>query len=188
MRELKPEGLDRTTEVVRPGEKTTYEITVVTADEPNAGTRQDALVVLIGENGQETRPKMIENRPGESVLRRGHSDLIRLATKSVGELRKVVLAHVGRMDDVPRTKEERRAAWLCKEVVVKDLATDTTWIFPVMEALLRDAEPKAFRVGGKREGLVNKSRLLSEVKYEVSIVTGNDKSAGTSRFYCLFFC
>jgi hypothetical protein len=155
---------------------------VVTADEPNAGTRQNALVVLVGENGQETRPKLIENGPGESVLRRGHADVVRLTGRSVGEVKKVVVGHVGRADDVAQTREERRATWLCREVVVRDLATDAVYMCPVGEALVRDAEPRVFRVEGRREGLVSRAKNLSEVKYEVTVVTGSDKSAGTSEF------
>ena len=47
-----------------------YEINVVTMDEPNAGTKHNALIVLIDEHGQETKPKMLENTIERKILRR----------------------------------------------------------------------------------------------------------------------
>lgn len=164
----------------RLGERTSYEVTVMTADEPNAGTRQNAMIVLIGDSGMETKPKFIENTYQNSVLRRGHSDVISFATKSVGSLKRILLAHVSRPDDPPGTRAERNAPWICSQVIVKDMGTDTKYVFPVMERLLLDQEPKMFRLESKREGVVSKSRQLNEVKYEVTVVTGSDKSAGTS--------
>lgn len=188
VRELKPDISSTGTDergmgiagTPRQGERTSYEVTVMTADEPNAGTRQNAMVVLIGESGMETKPKLIENTYQNSVLRRGHSDVISFAAKSVGSLKRILLAHMSKADDPPRTRAERNAPWICSQVIVKDLGTDTKYVFPVMEPLLLDQEPKMFRLESKREGLVSKSRQLSEVKYAVTVVTGSDKSAGTS--------
>lgn len=90
------------------------------------------------------------------------------------------MGHQSRQDDPPRTREERNAPWICSQVIVKDLSTDTKYTFPVRDALLRDQEPKLYKVEGKKESMVTKSRMLNEVRYEVTVVTGNDKSAGTS--------
>ncbi len=182
VRELKPDdsGQDGRAITPRSGERTSYEVTIMTSDEPNAGTRQNAMIVLLGENGLETKPKFIENTYQNSVLRRGHSDVISFNTKSVGSIKRIVLGHLSRPDEPPKTRAERAAPWICSQVIVKDLGTDTKYVFPVMDALLLDQEPKMYRLESKKEGMVNKARMLNEVKYEVTVVTGSDKSAGTS--------
>ena len=71
VRELKvdnTDGGDRMTP--RVGEKSVYEISIVTADESGAGTKQNAFFILIGENGQETKPKLLENNMENKILRR----------------------------------------------------------------------------------------------------------------------
>jgi hypothetical protein len=73
VRDLKPD--EETMESARmstpkAGDKTNYEISVVTSDERNAGTKQNAFIVLIGERNQESRPKMLENTFENKILRR----------------------------------------------------------------------------------------------------------------------
>lgn len=71
VRELKPDTIDEPGVLTpRIGEKASYEITVMTSDERNAGTKQNGFIVLIGENNQESRPKFFENTYENKVLRR----------------------------------------------------------------------------------------------------------------------
>ncbi len=73
VRDLKPDDgpeSSRGIQTPRIGEKTNYEIKVYTSDERNAGTKQNAFIVLIGENGLESKPKLLENTFENKVLRR----------------------------------------------------------------------------------------------------------------------
>lgn len=166
----------------RPGEKTEYEIIIHTADEPNSGTKQNVEIVLIGQDV--SKPIMIENTHENKVLRRGHKDRVVVKIRSVGELKRVQLAHVeGRIN--PLTREERNAPWICDKIVVKDLATENAYVFPVRDALIVNKQPKVYKCQERKESIVNQKRALKNVKYEIAVVTGKEKGAGTGQF-CLF--
>jgi hypothetical protein len=70
VRELTPQVSDDDRSTPKLGDKTSYEITVITSDESNAGTKQNAFIIFIGENGQETKPKLLENTLDKKILRR----------------------------------------------------------------------------------------------------------------------
>jgi lipoxygenase homology domain-containing protein 1 len=78
-----------------------------------------------------------------------------------------------------RSRDGREGSWHCQEVAVKDLITDTTYIFPVVAWLDIDDRPQVFDLGEKSETAIAKTRTLENVKYEVSVVTGAEKGAGT---------
>ena len=54
-----------------------------------------------------------------------------------------------------------------------------------MDTLVLDKEPKMFRLQSTKESssssFINKTKKLSNVSYEVTVVTGSEKSAGTSK-------
>ena len=52
------------------GERTEYEITVVTSDKRDAGTTQNAMIVLIGEKHRATKELFFENSSKNKILRR----------------------------------------------------------------------------------------------------------------------
>ena len=195
VRELKVED-NQNSRSPRMGEKVTYEITIETADERGAGTKQNAFIVLIGENGQETKPKLLENTFENKILRRGQTDEFKFTTKSVGAVKMIVLGHVSKQDEpTPRTREERNAPWNCFHVVIKDPLSGNTFNFPVNESLILDSDPKVFKCSSKKESTVNKIKKLEEVTYEVTVYTGSERGAGTSKllklknilFFKIFF-
>jgi len=163
----------------RPGERTVYEITVQTADESNAGTKQNAYIILLGERNEESKPKYLENTSEEKILRRGQTDKFTFKTRSVGSLKKIVLAHVSQ-DERDATREQRNVQWICQQVKVKDTSTGTAYIFPVNDVLVLNAKPKVYRCEDRKESMVNMTRSLKNVEYQVKIVTGSDKQAGMS--------
>lgn len=167
----------------RPGDRTTYEITVITADERDAGTKQNVEIVLIGENNQETKPTLLENTSENKILRRGQADTILVKSKSVGDLKKIYLSHIEKYDN--DRFSERTPNWICQEVKVKDLGTGSTYKFIVMDNLGLNKPPKAYKCEAKKESMVNLTRNLKNVNYEVTVVTGSEKGAGTSLKYVL---
>ena len=104
-------------------------------------------------------------------------------TRSVGSLKKIVLGHVSKQDDPPRTREEQNGRWICDRVVVKDTSTGTEYLFPVNDALGLDKEPKLYRCENKRESLAAKTKTLKNVNYEVLVCTGKEKDAGTRKSF-----
>ena len=90
-----------------------------------------------------------------------------------------MLAHVEREDAPLRNASGREASWHCQEVIVRDANTDTTYIFPVMSWIDLNERPLEFELGEKSETAIAKTRTLETIQYEIAVVTGNEKGAGT---------
>lgn len=179
VRELIPSDSGAGRLTPRPGERTEYEISVHTADESNSGTKQNVEIVLIGQ-ADTSKPLLIENTAENKVLRRGHKDDMLVKLRSLGDLKRIQLAHVESRIH-PLSRDERNAAWLCEKVVVKDLGTQNTYVFPVHDALVINKQPKVYKCQEKKESMVNMKRSLKNIKYDVTVVTGKERGAGTGK-------
>ena len=114
-------------------------------------------------------------------LFRGQTDSFLFKSKSVGKLTAIVLSHIEREVVPMRNREGRDASWHCHEVIVKDLNTDTTYIFPVDAWLDLYDQPQEFILGEKSETAIAKTRTLENIQYEVAVVTADEKGAGTGK-------
>jgi lipoxygenase homology domain-containing protein 1 len=175
VRDLKPVG-DRIDEP-KPGEKTTYEITVFTADERDAGTKHNAAIVLIGEEGS-TKEKLLESTSERTVLRRGQEDTFIFKTGSVGSLKKIYLSHLTGLG-YSSMRGSESDIWKCSHVVIKDMSTGVLYLFNVKDAIYLNQRPKSYRLESKKEGLIAKTKSLKNIDYEVAVVTADERDAGT---------
>lgn len=178
VRELTPQMDGNGSQTPRRGDRTEYEITIYTADEQNAGTKQNVELVLIGDKNAESKPLLLENTAENKILRRGHKDKVVIKSKSIGDVKKVLLCHV-ESQQRQLSREERNAAWICEKVTVKDLGTGNTYVIPVMDALMLNKPPKTYKCEEKKENQVNLTRSLKNIQYEVYVVTADEKNAGT---------
>jgi hypothetical protein len=186
VRELKPNLNESDARLTpRVGDRTSYEVIVQTADERNAGTKQNVEIVIVGESGTQELAKLLENTYESKILRRGQSDRFVFKSKSIGNIKKIYLRHVERMDEPP-SREERSNPWICEQVTVKDLGSDTTFSFPIRDVFMLNDAPKMFKCDGKKESAVVAARSLQNLNYEVSVVTGTEKGAGTSDYFSSF--
>lgn len=99
----------------------------------------------------------------------------------MGKIKAVALGHILKEKAPLRGFDGRDGSWHCQEVVVKDLTTDTTYIFPVSAWLEIGDRAQLFDLGEKSETAIAKTRTLENIKYEISVVTGNEKGAGTGK-------
>ena len=93
-----------------------FEITLLTSDKQNAGTNQNASIILLGEK-RKSQVYKIENSPKNKVLRRGHTDTFKFVTKPLGAVREVVVGHHPKPG---QTKSDKEQSWYLHEVVVKN--------------------------------------------------------------------
>ena len=93
-----------------------FEITLLTSDKQNAGTNQNASIVLIGEK-RKSQVYKIENSVKNKLLRRGHTDTFKFVTKPLGPLREVIVGHRPKPG---QKKTEKEQSWYLHEVVVKN--------------------------------------------------------------------
>jgi hypothetical protein len=93
-----------------------FEITLLTSDKQNAGTNQNASVMLVGEK-RKSQLYQIENSVKSKVLRRGHTDTFKFVTKPLGALREAVVGHHPKPG---QKKTEKEQSWYLHELIAKN--------------------------------------------------------------------
>ena len=93
-----------------------FELTFLTSDKQNAGTTQNAWIVLEGEE-RKSQEYVIENSAKNKVLRRGQTDTFKFVTKRLGSLTHVTIGHRRREGStVKGTGKE--TGWFLHELIV----------------------------------------------------------------------
>ena len=98
-----------------------FELTFVTSDKQNAGTSQNAWVILEGEE-RKSQEYQIENNPKNKVLRRGQTDTFKFVTKHLGTLTHLTIGHRKREGSTVKGTG-KDTGWFLHEVIVADLET-----------------------------------------------------------------
>ncbi|XP_016325596.1 lipoxygenase homology domain-containing protein 1-like [Sinocyclocheilus anshuiensis] len=158
-------------------EKTKYEILVTTADADDAETKENAWIVLEGKKGR-SKEFMMENLTKKKRFLRGASDRFEFSSKELGDIASICLGHIPK--DGKKVKAE--ASWFVEEVVVTEKELGNKYIFRCDTAIplssKRD-EFQTFECSKFIESFTSKAQSLVPVKYELIVITGDDKGAGT---------
>ncbi|XP_056146384.1 lipoxygenase homology domain-containing protein 1 [Lampris incognitus] len=158
-------------------EKTRYEICIKTADTDDAETKENAWIALEGRKGR-SKEFVMENSSKKKRFLRGSDDKFEFSSKVLGDIAGICLGHTTK--DGKKVKGE--AYWHVAEVVVIEKELGNRYIFSC-NALIplshkRD-EFMTFECTKAIESFASKARSLVLVKYEIIIITGNEKGAGT---------
>ncbi|XP_071795423.1 lipoxygenase homology domain-containing protein 1-like [Asterias amurensis] len=162
-------------------EKITYEISVTTTDKRDAGTTQNAWLSLEGDL-RSSKEFVMENSVKKKILRKGDTDTFKFTTRNVGQIDSILLGHRERSDGPKPKGSGREVDWHCHEVIVMDTSTGSKFTFPCKGWVpLGFGKDSAMRLNCKKvdEGKMVTARSLAPVKYEVVVVTANEKGAGT---------
>ncbi|XP_016364977.1 lipoxygenase homology domain-containing protein 1-like [Sinocyclocheilus rhinocerous] len=158
-------------------EKTKYEILVTTADADDAETKENAWIVLEGKKGR-SKEFMMENSTKKKRFLQGASDRFEFSSKELGDIASICLGHIPK--DGKKVKAE--ASWFVEEVVVTEKELGNKYIFRCDTAIplssKRD-EFQTFECSKFIESFTSKAQSLVPVKYELIVITGDDKGAGT---------
>ncbi|XP_050949579.1 lipoxygenase homology domain-containing protein 1 isoform X3 [Labeo rohita] len=158
-------------------EKTKYEIMVTTADTDDAETKENAWIVLEGKKGR-SKEFVMENSTKKKRFLRGSSDSFVFSSKELGDIASICLGHIPK--DGKKVKVE--ASWLVEEVVVTEKELGNKYIFRCDTAIplssKRD-EFQTFECTKFIESFTSKAQSLVPVKYELIVITGDEKGAGT---------
>ncbi|MEQ2162909.1 hypothetical protein GOODEAATRI_024831 [Goodea atripinnis] len=156
-------------------EKTKYEICITTGDAEE--TKENAWIVL---EGRKCRSKefVMENSSKKKRFLRGNVDRFEFSSKNVGDIAAICLGHTPK--DGKKVKGE--AYWHVEEVVVTEKELGNKYIFRCN--VLIPLSPKrdeylTFECTKTIESFASKARSLVPVKYEIIIITGDEKGAGT---------
>ncbi|XP_075870025.1 lipoxygenase homology domain-containing protein 1 [Nelusetta ayraudi] len=158
-------------------EKTKYEICVTTADAEDAETKENAWVILEGKKGQ-SKEFVMENSSKKKRFMRGNVDRFEFSSKNLGDIAGICLGHTPK--DGKKVKGE--VYWRVKEVVITEKELGNKYIF-ICNAQI-PLSPKrdeflTFECTKTTESFASKARSLVPVKYEIIVITGDEKGAGT---------
>ncbi|XP_026052473.1 lipoxygenase homology domain-containing protein 1-like [Carassius auratus] len=158
-------------------EKTKYEILVTTADMDDAETKENAWIVLEGKKGR-SKEFVMENSTKKKRFLRGASDRFEFSSKELGDIASICLGHIPK--DGKKVKVE--ASWFVEQVVVTEKELGNKYIFRCEAAIplssKRD-EFQTFECSKFIESFTSKAQSLVPVKYELIVITGDEKGAGT---------
>uniref|UniRef100_A0A8C6KMV9 ST8 alpha-N-acetyl-neuraminide alpha-2,8-sialyltransferase 5 n=1 Tax=Nothobranchius furzeri TaxID=105023 RepID=A0A8C6KMV9_NOTFU len=158
-------------------EKTKYEICVTTADTNEAETKENAWIILEGKKAR-SKEFVMENSSKKRRFLQGNVDRFEISSKNLGDIAAICLGHTPK--DGKKVKGE--VYWHVEEVVVTEKELGNKYIFNC-NALL-PLSPKrddflTFECTKSVESFASKARSLVPVKYEIIVITGDEKGAGT---------
>ncbi|KAM9307093.1 lipoxygenase homology domain-containing protein 1 [Pholidichthys leucotaenia] len=155
-------------------EKTKYEICVTTGE---VETKENAWIVLEGRKGR-SKEFVMENSSKKKRFLRGNVDRFEFSSKNLGDIAGICLGHTPK--DGKKVKGE--VYWHVEEVVVTERELGNKYIFscnvhvplsPKRDDFLTVECTKSI------ESFASKARSLVPVKYEIIVITGDEKGAGT---------
>ncbi|XP_070844973.1 lipoxygenase homology domain-containing protein 1 [Chaetodon trifascialis] len=158
-------------------EKTKYEICITTGDTDEAETKENAWIVLEGKKGR-SKEFVMENSSKKKRFLRGNVDRFDFSSKNLGDIAGICLGHTPK--DGKKVKGE--VYWHVEQVVVTERELGNKYIF-ICNALV-PLSPKrddflTFECTKAIESFASKARSLVPVKYEIIVITGDEKGAGT---------
>ncbi|XP_023260962.1 lipoxygenase homology domain-containing protein 1-like, partial [Seriola lalandi dorsalis] len=156
-------------------DKTKYEIATTTANTDDASTTENAWIVLEGRKAR-SKEFVLENKKKKFLC--GATDTFEFSSKHVGEIAGICLGHITK--DSKKVKSE--AFWHVMEVVVTEKELGNKYFFHC-DAQIPLAAKKdqflTFECYKSIESFASKVRNLVPVKYEIIVITGDVKAAGT---------
>uniref|UniRef100_A0A674DFU0 Lipoxygenase homology PLAT domains 1 n=1 Tax=Salmo trutta TaxID=8032 RepID=A0A674DFU0_SALTR len=156
-------------------EKTKYEIITTTADTDDAETKENVWIALEGRKGR-SKEFMMENSSKKKRFLRGNKDKFEFSSKQLGDIAGICLGHTPK--DGKKVKGE--AFWVQSPTII--LLLYPRFIF-ICNALI-PLSPKrdefvTIECTKAIESFASKARSLVPVKYEIILITGDEKGAGT---------
>uniref|UniRef100_A0A3P8XB79 PLAT domain-containing protein n=1 Tax=Esox lucius TaxID=8010 RepID=A0A3P8XB79_ESOLU len=154
-------------------EKTKYEIAITTADTDDADTKENAWIILEGRKGR-SKEFLLENTSKKKRFLCGATDTFEFSSKHVGDIAGICVGHITK--DNKKVKAE--AFWHLLEVVVTEKELECFFFNQNVFSSKRD-KFLTFECFKTIESFASKVRNLVPVKYEVIVITGDMKGAGT---------
>ncbi|XP_061116516.1 lipoxygenase homology domain-containing protein 1 [Conger conger] len=158
-------------------EKTKYEIATTTADTADADTKENVWIVLEGRKAR-SKEFVMENSSKKKKFQRGATDTFEFSCKNIGEIASICLGHAPK--DGKKVKTE--SSWHVLEVVVTEQELGNKFIFRCDAEIPLSAKKDdalTFECTKSQESFASKVRSLVPVKYEIIVVTADQKGAGT---------
>uniref|UniRef100_A0A3B4DKH5 PLAT domain-containing protein n=1 Tax=Pygocentrus nattereri TaxID=42514 RepID=A0A3B4DKH5_PYGNA len=157
-------------------DKTKYEIDITTANSEDAETKENVWIVLEGKRAR-SKEFMMENSSKKKRFLRGATDSFEFSSKTLGEIVGISLGHITK-----DKKVKNEAHWHVQEVVVTEKELQNKYVFHCdarIPLTAKKDEFTTFECTKSIESFASKVRSLVPVKYEIIVITGDVKGAGT---------
>ncbi|CAK8676643.1 unnamed protein product [Clavelina lepadiformis] len=154
----------------RNGKEILYKVTVRTGDKQSGGTDAKVFLRLIGRRGKVSKWRLFK-KSGQSNnntfrFAKGSSHIFKHKGPDIGEIQKIIIEHDGITE---------RDSWYLQEVVVEDTKYDRSYTFPCGRWLSLFKEDCQI---SRRLSAVS-GKQANRTTYEVTVVTGEKRGAGT---------
>uniref|UniRef100_A0A4W4F748 PLAT domain-containing protein n=1 Tax=Electrophorus electricus TaxID=8005 RepID=A0A4W4F748_ELEEL len=156
-------------------DKTKYEIDITTANSEDAETKENVWIVLEGKRSR-SKEFMMENSSKKKRFLQGATDSFEFSSKNLGDIVGISLGHL------TKDKKVKKAHWHVQEVAVTEKELQNKYIFHCdakIPLTTRKDTFVTFECTRTIESFASKVRSLVPVKYEIIIITGDVKGAGT---------
>ncbi|KAE8636810.1 hypothetical protein XENTR_v10003144 [Xenopus tropicalis] len=160
-------------------EKTSYEIVTVTSDRDDAETKDNVWIVLEGKKGR-SKEFLMENTSKKRRFARDATDTFKFSSKNLGDIAAICVGHCPK--DGRKFSPKPDLYWHVKEIIVTETELGNKYVFNCNAKVpLRSKRDdyRVFECAKAIESFASRARSLVPVKYEVIVVTGFEKGAGT---------
>ncbi|XP_067084534.1 lipoxygenase homology domain-containing protein 1 [Osmerus mordax] len=158
-------------------DKTKYVIATTTANTDDADTKENVWMILEGKKAR-SKEFVLENASKKKRFLCGATDTFEFSSKNLGELPGICVGHITK--DGKKVKGEN--FWHVLEIVVMEKELGNKYFFHC-DARIPLASKKdqflTFECSKTIESFASKVRSLVPVKYEIIVITGDVKGAGT---------
>ncbi|XP_030849367.1 lipoxygenase homology domain-containing protein 1 [Strongylocentrotus purpuratus] len=157
------------------GKRAVWNVTVHTSDVSNAGTDAKVSICLYGDKGKSDE---VELESQSDTFEQGESDTFKMELAPVGKPYKLRVWH---------DNGGRGPGWHLEKIVMENVATGKTYMFPCQRWLARDEDDGEI-IRELPAMADNIKKPLPVVKYQVSVHTGDKFGAGTdANVFCMLF-
>ncbi|KAM9810394.1 lipoxygenase homology domain-containing protein 1-like [Neosynchiropus ocellatus] len=156
-------------------DKIKYEIAATTANTDEASTSENVWIILEGRKGR-SKEFVLENK--KKKFQSGATDTFEFSSKHIGEIAGICIGHITKDGKKPKGE----TTWHVLEVVVTEKELGNKYFFQCDAQIPLSAKKdlfQTFECYKTVESFASKVRNLVPVKYEIIIITGDVKSAGT---------
>jgi lipoxygenase homology domain-containing protein 1 len=141
---------------------------IYTSDIANSGTDAHVTMVMYGDKGKTDE---VELKSKKDLFERGKCDEIKIELEDVGQPFKVRIQH---------DNSGKAPGWHLDRIEGENMITKVKFIFPCRRWLATDEDDRSIIRELPAEGKHIKSLPL--VKYQVEVMTGDKRGAGTGKF------
>ncbi|XP_074850459.1 lipoxygenase homology domain-containing protein 1 isoform X1 [Carettochelys insculpta] len=160
-------------------ERTSYEIATITRDTEDAETKENIWIILEGKKGR-SKEFLMENSSKKRKFTRGATDKFLFSSKNVGDIAAICVGHCPK--DGKKSTIKADAYWQVQEIIITEMELCNKYFFKCNAKIpLRSkrGDYKVFECAKVIESFASKARSSVPVKYEIIVVTGSEKGAGT---------